>query len=46
MRGGLHCAPLVHEMLGVDGLVLASLSAFNDMSECEEFVSAIKEMAK
>jgi len=41
VRGGLHCAPLMHEALGSDGLIRASVSAFNTMSECESFVSAI-----
>lgn len=46
VRGGLHCAPLMHEALGSDGLIRASLSAFNTQSECEQFVAAIKELAK
>lgn len=46
VRGGLHCAPLMHEALGSDGLIRASLSAFNSQSECEKFVAAVKELAK
>ncbi|MDE7087579.1 MAG: aminotransferase class V-fold PLP-dependent enzyme, partial [Clostridia bacterium] len=30
VRGGLHCAPLMHKALNSDGLVRASLSAFNN----------------
>lgn len=41
VRGGLHCAPLMHRALDSDGLVRVSLSAFNTQSECEHFVSAI-----
>ncbi|MDE6613030.1 MAG: aminotransferase class V-fold PLP-dependent enzyme [Clostridia bacterium] len=46
VRGGLHCAPLMHEALASDGLIRASLSAFNTLNECEQFVSVIKELAK
>ena len=42
VRGGLHCAPLMHKALNSEGLVRASLSAFNTESECERFISAIK----
>lgn len=41
VRGGLHCAPLMHKALGSEGLVRASLSAFNSMQECEVFVQKI-----
>ena len=46
VRGGLHCAPLMHKALASDGLVRASLSAFNSEGECEKFVTAIKELSK
>lgn len=44
VRGGLHCAPLMHEALGSDGLVRASISSFNSMQECEFFVQKIKDL--
>ncbi|MCD8372875.1 MAG: aminotransferase class V-fold PLP-dependent enzyme [Clostridia bacterium] len=47
VRGGLHCAPLMHRALGAeDGLVRASLSAFNTEREVEIFTSAIDNIAK
>ncbi len=46
VRGGLHCAPLVHQALCTnDGLVRASLSAFNTEREVEVFVSAVNSIA-
>lgn len=45
VRGGLHCAPLMHKALGSEGLVRASVSAFNTRGECERFVSAIRALA-
>lgn len=42
VRGGLHCAPLMHKALNSDGLVRASVSAFNSENECEKFISAVK----
>ena len=45
VRGGLHCAPLMHRALNSEGLIRASLSAFNTQSECEQFVSAVKKLA-
>lgn len=45
VRGGLHCAPLMHAALDSDGLVRASVSAFNTESECERFIQAIKLLA-
>lgn len=45
VRGGLHCAPLMHKALGSEGLVRASVSAFNTLSECERFVYAVKKLA-
>lgn len=46
VRGGLHCAPLMHKALGSDGLVRASLSAFNSQIECEKFLTAVTELAR
>ena len=45
VRGGLHCAPLMHKALGSEGLIRASVSAFNSESECERFVAAVKKLA-
>lgn len=45
VRGGLHCAPLMHAALNSDGLVRASLSGFNSMNECSQFLQAIKKLA-
>ena len=44
VRGGLHCAPLMHEALGSEGLVRASLSPFNTLGECERFIDAINKI--
>lgn len=42
VRGGLHCAPLMHRALQSDGLIRASVSAFNSENECEKFIAAVK----
>lgn len=44
VRGGFHCAPLMHKALGTDenGLVRASVSEFNTAEECEALVRAIR----
>lgn len=43
VRGGLHCAPLVHRALGTfpDGLVRASFSSFQSKKEVDALVSAL-----
>ncbi len=43
VRGGLHCAPLVHKALGTfpDGLVRASFSPFQTMREQNSLVRAL-----
>ncbi len=48
VRGGLHCAPLMHEALGTkdSGLVRASLSAFNSEREVELFITAVKSLVQ
>lgn len=48
VRGGLHCAPLMHEALGTldSGLVRVSLSHFNNDREIDELLSALREIAK
>ena len=47
VRGGFHCAPLIHKALGTEkeGLVRASLSVYNSASEIEYFVRAIRKIA-
>lgn len=48
VRGGLHCAPLMHEFLGSgeDGLVRVSLAVQNSSTEIAYFLRAIREIAK
>ncbi len=43
VRGGLHCAPLMHEALGTldDGLVRVSFSPFNSVEEIDKLLSAL-----
>lgn len=43
VRGGLHCAPLMHEALGTldGGLIRASFSHFNSEPEADELISAL-----
>ncbi len=45
VRGGLHCAPLMHKALGSDGLIRASLSAFNNEMEVDYFLRAVKSLS-
>lgn len=47
VRGGLHCAPLMHEGLGTldDGLVRVSFSHFNSEREIDVLLQALKELA-
>ena len=44
VRGGFHCAPLMHKALGTEkeGLVRASLSVHNSSAEIDYFIKAIK----
>ena len=45
VRGGLHCAPLMHEALGTQsGLVRVSFSHFNSTGEIDELLSALKDL--
>lgn len=46
VRGGLHCAPLMHEALNSTGLVRVSLSAFNTEAEVESFLRAAEKLAR
>ena len=47
VRGGLHCAPLMHKFLGSgeDGLVRASLAVQNSSNEISYFLRAINQIA-
>ncbi len=47
VRGGLHCAPLMHEALGSldGGLVRASFSHFNSEGEIDTFLEALRKIA-
>lgn len=47
-RGGLHCAPLIHQRLGTinQGAVRVSLSAFTSQSDIQAVLDAIERIAK
>ena len=45
VRGGLHCAPLIHRALGSDGLVRASFSAFTPPSAVQKLAEAVGALA-
>ena len=47
VRGGLHCAPLMHEALGTidNGLVRASFSHFNSEKEIDKLLQALNELS-
>lgn len=44
VRGGLHCAPLMHKALQSVGLVRVSLSAFNNETEVDYFLRAVEKL--
>ncbi len=46
VRGGLHCAPLAHRVLGTgeQGAVRVSPGYFNTDKDCHSFIKAIEEM--
>ncbi len=48
VRGGLHCAPLIHRHLGTheDGLVRVSIGAHNSLYEIERLVRALITITK
>ena len=48
VRGGLHCAPLMHEALGTldGGLVRVSLSHFNEKQELDILLNALQDVEK
>ncbi|MBE7088878.1 MAG: aminotransferase class V-fold PLP-dependent enzyme [Clostridiales bacterium] len=45
LRGGLHCAPLMHQALGSDGLIRASVCAFNCEREVDALLVAVNKLA-
>lgn len=47
VRGGLHCAPLVHRSLGTapQGLVRASFSPFQSLREARALIRALREIS-
>ena len=47
VRGGFHCAPLIHKALGTEkeGLVRASLSVHNSSGEIDYFIKSIKRIS-
>jgi len=46
VRGGLHCAPLMHEALGTldDGLIRISFSSFNSEREIDLLIAALYDL--
>ncbi len=46
VRGGLHCAPLMHVKLGTEkrGLIRVSFSHFNSFNEIDELISALNDI--
>ncbi len=48
VRGGFHCAPLIHKALGTSklGLLRVSLSTYNTLKEIEQFLRATNELAQ
>ena len=45
VRGGLHCAPLIHKALGSDGLVRTSFSAFTPPSAVAALINAVADLS-
>lgn len=46
VRGGLHCAPKMHQALKSEGLIRASVSSFNSKNECEIFLNAVYKISE
>lgn len=46
VRGGLHCAPLMHKALGSDGLVRLSFSAFTPAIAVDEILNATARLSE
>lgn len=46
VRGGLHCAPLMHRSLGTErtGAIRVSLSPHNTVREIKVFLNAVRRM--
>ena len=46
LRGGLHCAPLMHRSLGTErtGAIRVSLSPHNTVREIKVFLNAVRRM--
>lgn len=42
IRAGKHCAYLIHEALGLQSTSRASFHIYNDESDCDQFVKAVK----
>ncbi len=47
VRGGFHCAPLMHRYLGTEkeGLIRASLSVHNSANEIDYFIKAVRRIS-
>jgi selenocysteine lyase/cysteine desulfurase len=47
-RGGLHCAPLMHQYLGTtnQGIVRASVSCVTTKQECFALLNAVQSLVK
>lgn len=46
VRGGWHCAPLMHRALGTTGLVRASVSSFNTAREVWQLCRAVEQIVR
>ena len=48
VRGGLHCAPLIHRHMGTlnSGIIRASINSDNTYGEADFFLKAVKEIAE
>lgn len=48
VRGGFHCAPLMHKFLGTesDGLIRVSLCPQNTQAEIEKFLAAVQKLLR
>lgn len=46
VRGGLHCAPLIHNALKSDGLIRASFSPFTPLSAVNALLNAVAALSK
>lgn len=46
LRGGLHCAPCMHQWLGTQGTVRASVGPYNTESEIDALAEAVEQIMK